>query len=630
MRKDEESGGPANELPALEQVIKSYEQAIYRNDNHDSWFDATITAIDDAEKSCSIAGLAERGVRRAAREHWYTRFAAAITHYIVDVRTTLSFERLSKVCRRKQTIAYIFNASGFRNAKHLLALMATEDANGIQLKLDRAPVLFAFCGLDDLSEEMVELALKQPPELLLILMLGWLNQRAVLTEQGDKNRAMLQRSGHLIEDATISDKDIPLVVNAWMYATYSSEPRKHDIKKSFNVLLRKLTDPVATQLPEIKVQSRQKPKMIIAHERFITPHAMFRCYAPLIRGLGRYFELIAVAEEDQIDAGSDALFTKIIKISKEKKDLTEIARRLREESPDILYFPSLGMSHWTVLLAQLRIAPIQMMTHGHPATSMSNEIDYVYINEIGGDLVTSHSERVLVGPNTVAFDAHSELPEVLPDLLEPSPREVRVAVNSKVMKLSSRLISICKKLHQSSSIPIRFSFLPGERNLYFDGLEAAIKSELPVADVIPYLGYDKFLEEICRCDLALAAFPFGNTNSTVDTSLLGLPTVAMSGADSAGQTDALVLRTAGLADWLVCETDEQYYKTALQLIENPTRRTEGLAGLTREEIRSNLVANQERQTVDPFPEMIWELYLRHTQIQASDQRMFHYSDWLVS
>ena len=105
----------------------------------------------------------------------------------------------------------------------------------------------------------------------------------------------------------------------------------------------------------------------------------------------------------------------------------------------------------------------------------------------------------------------------------------------------------------------------------------------------------------------------------------------MLGADSAGQTDALVLRTAGLSEWLVCETDEQYYETALQLIENPTRRTEALAGLAREQIRGNLVANQERQTVDPFPEMIWELYrIRHTQIQASDQRMFHYSDWLVS
>ena len=91
-----------------------------------------------------------------------------------------------------------------------------------------------------------------------------------------------------------------------------------------------------------------------------------------------------------------------------------------------------------------------------------------------------------------------------------------MAVNSKVMKLSSRLISICKS---SSKLLDTYQILfPARREeSLFRWLEAAIKSELPVADVIPYLGYDKFLEEICRCDMALAAFPFGNTNSTVDT-----------------------------------------------------------------------------------------------------------------
>jgi hypothetical protein len=613
--------------PKFEEVVRRYERVVYGS-NHGLWFDATIKVIDDIQASCSIAGLAERGVPSAAREHWYTRLAAALTRFIADERTTLRFEELSKICRRKQAIAYIFNASGYRNMKHLLALMSLDGEGPVRLALDRAPVLLAFCGLDDMPDELMSIALTQPPDLLLILMLGWLNQRAVLTDQGEKNRALLQRSGQLIESASITDRDIPLVVNAWMYATYSSEPQKHQIKKSFNVLLGKLLAPIKSELTPMAPPSRARPRMVVAHERFITPHAMFRCYAPLIRGLGKYFELIAIVEEDQIDDGSEELFNQIIRISKKKKDLREISARLRELQPDLMYFPSLGMSHWTVLLAQLRIAPIQLMTHGHPASSMSPEIDYVYLNEISGDLEAMHSERVLVGPNTLAFDAHSDLPDKLPALIEPSTREVRVAVNSKVMKLSSRLLSICKNLKENSSIPVRFSFLPGERNMYFDGLEAAIKCQLPSADVIPYLGYDKFLEEICRCDLAFAAFPFGNTNSTVDTSLLGLPTIARRGEDSAGQTDALVLRTAGLPDSLICDTDEQYYETALRMIEDRSYREALTSGLDRAEIRRRLVENQSKQENDPFPQMVWQLYLRHQEIQQSDQRVFHYYDWL--
>ena len=145
-----------------------------------------------------------------------------------------------------------------------------------------------------------------------------------------------------------------------------------------------------------------------------------------------------------------------------------------------------------------------------------------------------------------------------------SDREVRIAVNSKVMKLSWRLLQICKRIEREASVPVRFSFFPGELHANLDGLHAAIQSQLPSAAIVPYVAYDKFLEEMCRCDLALAAFPFGNTNSTVDTCLLGLPTVVHFGPESPAQTDWLVMRTAGLPAWLVCDNDEDYFQSALR------------------------------------------------------------------
>ena len=223
----------------------------------------------------------------------------------------------------------------------------------------------------------------------------------------------------------------------------------------------------------------------------------------------------AIAQDDQIDgSGGCSWINKI-------KGRQNLSFKLGRGCISSRYYPSLGMSHWTVLLAQIRLAPIQFMTHGHPATSMSPQIDYVYLNEICGDHNTLHSEKVLMGPSLLNFDAHNELPKELPSLVAPSDREVRVAVNSKVMKLSSRLMDVCARLHENAAQKVRFSFFPGERNLYFDGLTAAIRSRLPSADVIPYVSYEQFLNEMCKCDMALSAFPFGNTNSTVDTSLSG-------------------------------------------------------------------------------------------------------------
>ena len=76
----------------------------------------------------------------------------------------------------------------------------------------------------------------------------------------------------------------------------------------------------------------------------------------------------------------------------------------------------------------MRLAPIQIANLGHPATTMTDNIDYVYTPRMEGDQV--FSERVLVGESG-SFQAHSEIDEELPPLVEPSDREVRVAVNSR-------------------------------------------------------------------------------------------------------------------------------------------------------------------------------------------------------
>ena len=615
--------------PDFSDVVLVYEKAIATH-KPSEWFEKTIEALDGATRACQPLGLAERGIGSAAIEHWYTRLAAALTTYIAHPQIAVNIEQLSNLSARKQTIAYIFNASGYRTMSHLLAIVDTgAGKEGINVPAAKAPILLAVIGLDDVPPELMTVALKQPPELLLVLMLGWLNQRCVLTAQGNQNRSRLLQSGHLVEHLTITDADIGNIVNAWMYSTYADDQDRHNVKTAFNKLMLRLLGDLPTQLSLTPV-NRPRPRVVVIHERFIAQHAMFRCYAPLIRGLSKHFEIVAVAEEGTIDQASDEIFDNKIVFPAAGKNIRTITKLITDQQPDIVYYPSLGMSHWTVLLAQLRLAPVQVMTHGHPATSMSPEIDYVYLNEIEGDLAAQHSERVLVGPRELAFQAHSELPASLPKLAQPSDREVRVAVNSKVMKLSPRLIDVCKRLHDGSEKPIRFSFFPGERQLLFDGLSAAIRRHLPSADVIPYVDYPEFLAEMARCDLALAAFPFGNTNSTVDTSLLGLPTVVWCGQDSSSQTDSLVIAAAGLSNWLVCHSDEQYYETALSLINDPAKRLAAMGGMDRSTVRSNLMGAPTHDTDESFSDMVWEVYMRHDKIQASEQRVFHHNEWLDS
>lgn len=616
---------PKSDPESFHGHVLNYEQALIQPPA-EGLMQATLELVDGIGRVCAKGGFVERGIAISTREHWYTRAAAALTRFVTATDTRITQADLVLLSIRKQPIAYIFSASGYRSTRHFVDLISRRGENGkLIADRERAAVVLATMSLDDVSGDLMELALKQPAQVLLFLMLGWLNQRAILTAQGEENRSRLLKAGHLIADATITDRELPSLINAWMYSSYATEPRKHDIKRWFNHLLCKRMSEAGISPSPVSYIKKRKPKILVVHERFLKEHAMYRCYAPLLRTLNDHFETVALVESKMVDSAADDIFQEVIRLGDTLPDVKAITALIQAQEPDIIYYPSLGMSHWTVMVAGLRLAPIQVMTHGHPATSMLDTIDYAYVCAMDGDLSRVHSEFTVTGPATAIFEAHSNLPATLPPLLEPSDREVRIAVNSKVMKLSWRLLEICKRLEREALVPVRFSFFPGERFAYMDGLEAAITAELPMATVEPYVDYETFLNKICECDMALAAFPFGNTNSTVDSCLLGLPTVAHFGPESPAQTDRLVLKTAGLPDWLICDNDEEYFNTALRLVNDKSAREDAMAGISRAQMYENLIGNSVRREAEPFGDIMYQIHRNHEQLQELPDRVMDYT-----
>lgn len=608
-------------------VVKTYERLMTARPC--DAFSATKSMLDDLAQTCRHGGLLERGCPPLLVEHLYTRLASMLTKFVTEEGAQITYDQLWELAKRKQTIAYIFNASGFRNMRHFIDLMATNKEDGTRaISLSKAPMILACVGLDDLDESLLNLALKQPPRVMLILMLGWLNQRAILTEQGEKNRSRLLTAGRKLDGVEISDREIPLLINAWMYTSYATLPEKHDLKFWLNKLLADRLNRAGVHYPDPAREIKTRPTVVIVLERFTNAHAMFRCWAKVIERMKPRFHLVAIADEKTVDGSSDELFDDVIRLAPKRPSVSQIAKLIQEVGPDIVFYPSLGMSHWTVMLSVLRLAPIQVAGMGHPATTKSNAIDFIYTPAMQGDLTKVFSERVLVGQENTSYAPHPDLPDPLPELSAPSHREVRIAVNSKVMKLSYQLVKICRRLAANTSTPLRFDFFPGETGVYFDGINAAIKAQLPGATVHHYASYPDFLSKIANCDLALSAFPFGNTNSTVDTTLLGLPTVAFFGPEPPAQSDERVLRSAGRPSWTVCSTIEEYYETALKLVEDKNLRSKSAGSRSREEIRNSLFAPVHDENAAVFSDMLWLVYNSFEEIVAQDLRVMTQSDLL--
>jgi hypothetical protein len=521
-------------------------------------------------------GLIERGLPIHQVEMWYTRIASILTNWIVHPDTVFSPTDLEAICLRKTHFQYIFAASGYRGMGHIVPLSGEKDANEkFVVSNVKLPVILAVLPLDDISDDLMALSmslLKNEPSLLFLYMMSWLNQRAVLTEQGERNRTLLLASTRLIEDVSVEDKHLGMMSRVYMFCSYASYEGKHEVKSVINKLMVGRMSRAGIQPKPVRYNKlKERPKILVVLERWTKNHAMYRCYAPIISKLKEKFELTALVDEADIDAESSKYFNRVLSFDKRQKTIKEIAEMAESEAPDLVFFPSVGMSTWSIMLSNLRIAPIQIASLGHPATTRSQQIDYVISGNMEGDFEKIFSERVLVGDTVYRFESHPEMPkEVNRKIVR--DRVVRIAVNSKVMKLSHRLIEVCKKLKKNAQVSVEFHFFPAERGVYHDGIVFEIKKQIKDAEVHCQMPYTNFLNHLSQCDLSMAAFPFGNTNSTVDAASLGLPTICHFGDEPSSQADKCVVDIAGLPSFLVNRTDDEYYATALKIVHDESFR----------------------------------------------------------
>lgn len=572
--------------------------------------EVTLQAIADAGLSLKDAGLRHRGISDAAIVHHYTRFASVITHVITTYDQAISLARYESICWRKQDISYIFAVSGYRGMAHLVNLCSSRNEDGsLSLKRNRALLLLAFLDIDHLTSELLDFAFTQNPALLLPLMIGWLSQRAVLTERGENNRTKILQSGHLIESVEIEDRHLPMLSVAYMYVTYAVYPGKHDFKRSLNKLCRHLLERRRLEPKDVTPPARKKPRLLVIHEWFSHSHAMYRCYAPLIQALGQKFELHSLASKEGIDHEAAKMFKSSKVVEPLKVGIPGLLKEIERIKPDAIFYPSVGMAYWVILLSNLRLAPVQFASQGHPATTMSSVMDFMFVWRKGFSSQHLYSEHVIVGQSDSLFEPHKGLANA-----RPNPRytvatsEVNIAINAKLMKLNHQLLSICRTITERSVLPVTFQFFPGERGWAFDGISQSIVNHVPNSVVHPLMKYEDLLEKISMCDFSLSPMPFGNTNSVIDCSLLAVPNIAVVGEELAAQTDALVMELFGAPPELLNADLSSYTECAVKLANDLEFRMKIRRSLDREHIYKSIYNKNPDISLKEDVDQIWRAF----------------------
>lgn len=503
-----------------------------------------------------------------------TRFAALYVNVLTDLKHALSLNSLLVLTKQKRFMSHVFEVSGYGNNRAVLKLLLNKAHERKAKQLTDNPALvraLLLASVGDLDPaDLVELTLEST-ETSALLAIGLLLDRLPLTVTGDAGRTFLLEEYNPYGALRPLDQYRALISNIWMLCSYSTSPKKHEIKKHLNQWFKRVHKAKGIQAkPAGSVRHTgnidNKPVMVVIAETFKSVHAMYRWYAPMIKRLKRDYYLVMVSMKADVDDQSIGLFDEFIEIPEEEMNLQPV---LNQCTPDIAWFMSVGMRSWGISLANLRWAPLQAMSFGHPASSFSSEMDVAFVTTrvFGGSGVVNENMLILESEIGNVAEAHKDLKLPPPPVLDDAV--VSIAVPCNTMKINLGFMTALKEIERLSAKPIRFTFFPNEYGVGHLSTEKRLRSFFPTAVVARRTGYEAYLNMLNQHHLALSPFPFGNATSTIDCMVLGLPVISLIGAEPHSRSDYDILASLGLAEYCVADSVENYVHGVVRYINEP-------------------------------------------------------------
>jgi hypothetical protein len=557
--------------------------------------------------------------------HILTRIAAATTALFSDPEFHFSETGFIQVIQYHRWLSVLFAVSPFRNSDHIIRSFNKHGPFSTPLQVDNHN-LAKFCLLYSLESEIdIDLdALWQTNNLLAAnLYLVLMSSRFVSSPEAHAKRETLLRwlPDRLLEIGTIDQLPVGIFHDVYMHCSYSGYAGKHNIKASLNQLIRNkiLELGFNDSLAPARLPATGKPVMLVILEWFSSTHSVYRVLSKAIRKAREHFYLIGLGEAAIIDDLGKAVFDEYIERS-DSGDipvlLTQVRNICEERDVQVLYMPSVGMTLYTMFIANTRFAPLQVTTLGHSASTFAPQMDYFVIDEdfVGDD--GCFSEKVIKTPtDAFPFTPFIQDMEQIPQApLREAPAVVEIAMVGSTMKLNPDFLQTCRQIAEQSATPIHFQFFVGAaRGLVGLQVTQVVERYLGKwATVNQQQGYWHYLQQISSCDLYINPFPFGNMNGIVDLLSVGLVGVCKSGNEPHEHIDQGLFERLGMPDWLVTTTTEDYIQAALRLINNHEERLAIRNSLDGRAAVNRLFEGRE----EIFGQILQELHQAHIEQQS--------------
>jgi hypothetical protein len=275
---------------------------------------------------------------------------------------------------------------------------------------------------------------------------------------------------------------------------------------------------------------------------------------------------------------------------------------LRSGNFDIVIYPSIGMSIYTNLFANERIAPIQINTWGHSITSGIDTIDYYITSNLFEDETAqeNYSEKLIRLDSLTTYYLNDSTKKFF------SKESLNLPVDKKFIflmfsnkKFNLPFLNLMGKIIENKKDIIYLI----SNNHSFENkniIKQVLNNQVLFIDLC---GHNIFCSYMYHSEIILDTFPFGGCNSSMEAFGIGKIVITMPSRFLPGRFTMGFYKKMGIDDAIVDNFDD-YAKKAIFYLDNINERNI-LENRIKE--KSHLLFNDDK-SVEDWQNMLIELY----------------------
>lgn len=351
----------------------------------------------------------------------------------------------------------------------------------------------------------------------------WLYWTAKTLYQGNADRRVVENFLRIIDQANGNLVPTHMAHEVYFLISYlGSIEHERKIKGLINAGIQRSAE-------DLKIRNNPNPRKIaVFAEYWLKGHSVYRSLAGYIRALRPHFDEItlihAVREpKDIITEG----FDKVIRL--EAKGIQINQEPLQDNEWSALIFADVGMTAPSVLLSNLRVAPVQILLTGHPVSTFGGVMDWFVTGTETDTNPNNYSERLCILPGMGAVHERPTVFVNAPERLIDD--EVIINASCYSQKVNHDWLDAMREAIDSAGKTVRLRLFAGTTMFENKGVGVfidTIRAALPKANVelIQHLEYSAYIAKLAEGDFAVDCWPWGGSNVMSDYLHAGNPVVA--------------------------------------------------------------------------------------------------------